>query len=159
MGHINRALSIALLCLSPLLLHAQSFPPENPLIGEWELVHDRSRFLETERPDSEIRRYSESEEGIHAEVITVDANGVESEVSYTGGQEGVASPLYGVGSVDTIEYRQVAPLRAEAVYTHAGMRVGNVTRKISRDGQEMTVDITLRGNLVSSKVYRKVETR
>lgn len=158
MRHINRNLSFALCCLWPLLLQAQSFPPEDPLIGEWELIPGLSRFFETERPESELRRYSESEQGIHAEITTVDTNGVESQVSYTGGKEGVASPLYGVGSVDTIEFNQVAPLIAEAVYTHAGMRVGNVTRRISRDGREMTVDITLRGNLVSSKVYRKVES-
>ncbi|HWK52962.1 MAG TPA: hypothetical protein VNR18_01225 [Hyphomicrobiales bacterium] len=134
---------------------AQQVTPDDPILGVWQLDPQASVFIERDPPRSETRYYTAHPLGIQARIVTVDAQGIRTELGYTGNDDGGQHPAYGVQGAEQVTLRRIDPFKAEAVFTHAGNEVGKTVRTLSMDGTELTVELTFNGNLVSRAVYHK----
>lgn len=129
--------------------------PDDPILGVWELDPQASVFIERDPPRSETRYYTAHPLGMQARIVTVDAQGIRTELGYTGSDDGGSHPAYGVQGAEQVTLRRIDPFKAEATFTHAGNVVGKTVRTLSMDGTELMVELTFNGNLISRAVYHK----
>jgi hypothetical protein len=130
--------------LVPLLLFPLSAAASEDLVlGTWVLNLEKSSYDPGPPPRSQTRTYETVSEGIHATIVTVDAQGQSVTARYTARYDSLEYPLTGSAAIDAIALKRVNARTAEATLTHARKRIGTARRVISEDGKTMT--ITFRG--------------
>ena len=146
-----------LLAFTALAALAQSpIEEDDPLFGVWELDPQQSIFIDRDRPRSQTRIYERHPDGVKATVITVNADGSETRTEYVAGNDSVPSPFYGATDADAIVLERLSPYEAVATFSSVARPIGMARRNITSDGQEMTVRLQMRGNIVSIAVFNKV---
>lgn len=129
--------------------------PLDPLLGSWHLNLDKTQLRGREPPQSQTIVYEPLEKGISARIVTVDSDGEESEIRYVVTGDGIPSPLYGFQEADEITLRRQDPFVSEATLRHGDSVVGTVERRISPDGMEMTLQVSVRNYVIGTYVYGK----
>lgn len=155
-GHLAVSF-LGLLVFTALLAQAQSSVQEDdPIFGVWELDLLQSIFIDRPKPRSQTRIYERHPDGVKATVITVNADGSETRTEYVAGNDSVPSPFYGATDADAIVLVRRSPYEAVATFSSVARPIGMAVRNITSDGQEMTVRLQMRGNIVSIAVFNKV---
>ena len=129
---------------------------DDPLFGTWVLDRAKSRFFDGEPLREQIRIFVPHEEGVWAKVVTIDHDGVATITEYVAAHDGVEYPFSGTATADAVTLTREGPYVGVTTFRHAGVAIGDARREITRDGTEMRVTITLRGNVTRSAVFRKV---
>jgi hypothetical protein len=127
------------LALSPALPFAQAASEDNPLIGTWRLLVEKSRYNPGPPPQRQTRTYEATPQGVKTTIRTVDAEGESTLVEYTANYDSIEYHVSGSASMSGIALTKVDPYTAEATLTHAGRVIGHATRVISKDGKTMTI--------------------
>jgi hypothetical protein len=152
------AVTIAASWASVVRAQAPTSPPagDNPLIGTWMLVVDKSRYNPGPPPQSQTRTYEVQPKGIQTTVQTVLADGETTTVSYTANYDSIEYRVTGSATADGIKLTQVDPNTAEAKLMHAGRIVGTARRVVSPDGRSMTITLRdVRGSVQNVAYYEK----
>jgi|HubBroStandDraft_6_1064221.scaffolds.fasta_scaffold830748_1 hypothetical protein len=150
-----RQFSVALLLMmSPLLLCAA-----DPAVGIWNMNLAKSKYTPGPPPRSQTRIYVEEKAGLKAVVITVYKDGNTETVIYPATYDGKEHPVSGAPDRDGIVMTRIDEYTAESILTHAGVKIGEARRTVSRDGRTMTV--TYKGvsngeTVNNTAVYEKV---
>lgn len=150
----------ALALSTPPLLFAQqsAAPGQNPLVGDWKLVVEKSRYSPGPPPQSQRRTYEAHPRGVKATVRTVNADGETSIVEYTANHDSIEYRVTGSAETDGIALTKIDDYTAEAKLTHAGRVVGTARRVVSPDGRTMTITFRdARGVVHNVAVYEKEE--
>lgn len=135
---------------------ASASPGDNPVIGTWTLVVDKSRYNPGPPPQSQTRTYEVQLKGIKATIQTVLADGNTTTVSYTANYDSVEYHVTGSATADGIKLTQVDPNTAEAKLMHAGRVVGTARRVVAPDGKTMTITLRdVRGSVQNVAYYEK----
>ena len=108
-------------------------------LGTWKLNLEKSVFKPGPAPQSAIRIYEETPNGMHFTQKGTSAEGRSSVVEFTARYDGKDYPLTGSPSVNSIALTIVDRYTADAVEKKNGKPVLNVRRVISPDGKTMTV--------------------
>ena len=132
----------------------------DPVAGTWELDVLHSTFHPGPIPNSEVRTYVETADGVKVSIKAVDANGktetTEYPISFTGKDYVRPDAMPG----DTVALTKDNEYHASAILKHAGTVKANVDRTISEDGKSMIIIYTgtnAAGDKVHNiSVYRKV---
>ncbi len=114
---------------------------EDPVLGTWNLVVEKSIYDPGPAPRSQQRVYRAHPEGVEARIITVDAAGRSSTVLYVADYDSMEYPLVGTTNADALALVRLDHLLAEATVTHAGRPIAYARRVISPDGQTMTITV------------------
>jgi hypothetical protein len=128
------------LALSPAPSLAQTASSENnPLIGTWRLLVEKSRYNPGPPPQRQTRTYEATPQGVKTTIRTVDVDGESTLVEYTANYDSIEYHVSGSATMSGIALTKVDPYTAEATLTHAGRVIGHATRVISKDGKTMTI--------------------
>jgi hypothetical protein len=129
---------------------------ENPLLGTWTLVVEKSRYNPGPPPQSQTRTYEAQPRGVKTTIRTVLVDGQTTVVSYTANYDSIEYRVTGSSTADAIALTSVDANTAEAKLMHAGRLVGLARRVVSPDGQTMTITLRdVRGDVQNVAVYRK----
>jgi hypothetical protein len=157
---VRTVLAVVLTASCATVVRAQtqtSVPPgDNPVIGTWTLVVDKSRYNPGPPPQSQTRTYEVQPKGIKTTIQTVLADGKTTNVSYTANYDSVEYHVTGSATADGIKLTQVDPSTAEAKLLHAGRVVGTARRVVAPDGRTMTITLRdVRGSVQNVAYYEK----
>ena len=131
-------------------------PTENPVLGTWTLVVEKSRYNPGPPPQSQTRTYEAQPKGIKTTIRTVLADGQTSTVSYTANYDSIEYHVTGSATTDAIQLTQIDASTAEAKLLHAGRLVGTARRVVARDGKTMTITLRdVRGTVQNEAFYEK----
>jgi len=130
------ALGVALF---PALSFAQAASEDNPLLGTWRLLVEKSRYNPGPPPQRQTRTYEAAPQGLKTTIRTVDADGQSTVVEYTANYDSIEYHVSGSATTSGIALTKVDPYTAEATLTHAGHVIGHATRVVSKDGKTMTI--------------------
>ena len=148
-------------CLGPFAISVLAQAPatirNDPLFGTWVLDNSKSRYFEGEPLREQIRIFEPHAEGVKAKVVTIDHDGNSTITEYIGAYDGVEYPFRGATNADAVILTRQSPYVGVTTFRHAGNAVGDARREISSDGRQMTVTIRIRGDMVRSAVFRKVD--
>jgi hypothetical protein len=125
--------------LSPGLSFAQAASEDNPLLGTWRLLVEKSRYNPGPPPQRQTRTYEAAPQGVKTTIRTVDADGESTVVEYTANYDSIEYHVYGSATTSGIALTKVDAYTAEATLSHAGRVVGHATRVVSKDGKTMTI--------------------
>jgi hypothetical protein len=129
---------------------------DNPVLGTWTLVVDKSRYNPGPPPQSQTRTYEVQPNGMKTTIRTVLADGETTVVSYTANYDSIEYHVSGSATADGIKLTQVDPHTAEAKLMHAGRIVGTARRVVSPDGGTMTITLRdVRGSIQNVAFYEK----
>jgi hypothetical protein len=133
-----------------------TLPADNPVVGTWTLVVDKSRYNPGPPPQSQTRTYEVQPKGVKTTIRTVLAGGETTTVSYTANYDSIEYHVTGSATADGIKLTQVDPNTAEAKLLHAGRIVGMARRVVSPDGRTMTITLSdVRGSVQNVAYYEK----
>jgi hypothetical protein len=157
---VRAFLTVTLVASCATAIRAQaptSVPPgDNPVIGTWTLVVDKSRYNPGPPPQSQTRTYEVQPKGIKTTIQTVLADGEHTSVSYTANYDSIEYRVTGSTTADGIKLTQVDPHTAEAKLMHAGRVVGTARRVVSPDGTTMSITLRdVRGSVQNVAYYEK----
>ena len=141
---------------SAVLAQAPRSISDDPLFGTWVLDNTKSRYIEGAPLREQIRIFEPHEDGVKAKVVTVDHEGTATVTEYVAAYDGVEYPFSGAESADAVILTRESPYVGVTTFRHAGIVAGNARREITRDGQQMTVTIRIRGNVTRVAVFRRV---
>jgi hypothetical protein len=142
--------------LSPALSLAQVEPDDNPLLGTWRLLVEKSRYNPGPPPQRQTRTYEAAPQGVKTTIRTVDADGKSTVVEYTANYDSLEYHVTGSATMSGIALTKVDPYTAEATLTHAGRVVGHGTRVVSKDGKTMTITLRdVQGVVHNVAVYER----
>ena len=127
----------------------------DPVVGTWHLNLAKSRYDPGPPPKSQTRIYREENGEVKAVVVTVYDNGNSDTVYYPANYDGKEHPVSGSPDTDGILMTRVDDYTAESILKHAGHPIGTARRKVSLDGQTMT--ITFKGGDVNNSAYYEKE--
>ncbi|MGH9349915.1 MAG: hypothetical protein ACRD26_21905 [Vicinamibacterales bacterium] len=148
----------ALALSTPLVAQQPAAPAQNPLVGTWKLVVEKSRYSPGPPPQSQRRTYEAHPKGVKATIRTVHADGETSTVEFTANYDSIEYHATGSAESDGIALTKVDDYTAEAKLTHAGRIVGTARRVVSPDGRTMTITFRdARGVVHNLAVYEKEE--
>ena len=149
-------ITIVAACGVRLALAQAPAPADNPIIGTWTLVVEKSRYNPGPPPQSQTRTYEAGGKGVKTTIRTVLADGETTTVSYTANYDSIEYRITGSTTADGIVLTQVDPNTAEAKLMHAGRVVGTARRVVSTDGKTMTITLRdVRGNVQNEAFYEK----
>jgi len=125
----------------PVALAGQKKPIESDdvILGEWNLVIEKSKFNPGPPPKSEVRTYVKTPDGIVATVSTTQSDGKERTVSYPWQSDGKEHAVVGSDLLDTIRLERVDNLTAEATLRHGDKIIASERRTLALDGKTMTI--------------------
>jgi len=171
MSTMTRIWCIAAIVIATLQLNAaaqqrsqdETNPPtvqdQELVLGGWELDLSRSMFSPGPPPRSEIRSYQEEHEGIKAEILTVNADGSKTHMSYVASFNDVVAVVTGSQQTDAIRMRKIDPYTAESQLSAGGKLVGVARRVVSKDGQTLTITLERTAPVPAKnvEVFRRVQ--
>jgi hypothetical protein len=129
---------------------------DNPLLGTWTLVVEKSRYNPGPPPQSQTRTYEAQENGVKTTIRTVLLDGKATTVSYTANYDSIEYHVTGSATTDGIALTQIDAHTAEAKLMHAGRLVGTARRVVSGDGRTMTIELRdARGTVHNLAFYEK----
>jgi hypothetical protein len=111
----------------------------DPQLGTWTLNLAKSTFHPGPAPQSMIRRFEKTDDGIKYTSDTVDAAGKSIHVEYIANFDGGDYPLVGSRQAETIALKRVDAYTLEVTQKRNGKVVIIGTRVISKDGRIATV--------------------
>jgi hypothetical protein len=123
-------------------LVAGQTPPsirEDPVLGTWHLVVEKSRYMPGPAPKSQTRTYEEHPDGLKATIRTTHRDGTSTSMQFIAKYDMVEYPVTGNPDTDMITLKKVDKYTADAVLTHAGKEYGSARRVVSEDGKQMTI--------------------
>jgi hypothetical protein len=127
------------------------------VIGTWQLVPRKSKFLPGPAFQSETRTYEQQADGVKVTIRTVDAKGKQVTSVYLTTPNGQQHSVSGSGGpADSVGLKQINEFTAESTLLHAGKEIAKTTRVISADGQTMTITyqgLDPNGNQVNYTLY------
>ena len=142
----------------PLLVAQQPSAPsdDNPLIGTWRLVVEKSRYNPGPPPQRQTRTYQAQPNGVKTIIKTVQADGESTTVEYTANYDSIEYRVTGSAAADGIALTRIDTHTAEARLMHAGRVVGTARRVVSPDGKTMTITLRdARGAVQNVAYYEK----
>ena len=154
-GFLEVVLACVLLCAAPAEVAAQS--REDPVLGTWHLLVDKSTYRTLPAPKSERRTYAAHPAGVQATIARVDAAGASHTVSYVSDYDSVEYPIVGSAVANTISWLPIDPNTAEASVSHAGRVIATVRRVVSADNRIMTITVRHQGQAPEVRVYERVD--
>ena len=89
---LGGVLVLALVSAAPLPVASQPGEDEDPVIGTWRLVVDKSIYGDLPAPRTERRIYTAHPAGVQTTIIRVDAGGTSQTISYVADYDSVAAP-------------------------------------------------------------------
>jgi hypothetical protein len=110
-----------------------------PVIGTWKLDVEKSTFLPGPAPQSQVRTYEETPDGIKVKIVTADANGGTTTIEHPANFDGKDYPITGSGGPYAISMTKLSDYESESTLTHASKTIGKATRAVAQDGKTMTV--------------------
>ena len=129
---------------------------DNPLLGTWKLVVEKSRYNPGPPPQSQTRTYEAQPKGVKTTIRTVLADGQTTVVTYTANYDSIEYRVTGSATADAIALTRINEHTAEAKLTHAGRLVGVARREVSPDGKTMTITLRdVRGTVQNVAFYEK----
>ena len=137
------------------LAQAPAVIRDDPLFGTWVLEKEKSVFLDGEPLREQIRIIEPHVEGVKAKVVTVDHLGRATITEYVAAYDGVEYPFTGAATADAVILTRESPYVGVTTFRHAGIAIGHARREITRDGKEMAVTVTIRGDVQRISVFRK----
>ena len=147
------ALVLVLVSAAPLAVANQS--DDDPVLGTWRLVVDKSIYGELPAPRSERRIYTPHPAGVQTTITRVDAAGATHTISYVSDYDSIEYPIVGSTIVDTITWLPINPNTAEATVSHAGNEIATIRRVVSVDGMTMTITLRSREGRSEVRVYER----
>jgi hypothetical protein len=149
-------------------------PPESPsdlpraapvlnsdeaILGTWKLVPEKSKFNPGPPPQSEIRTYVRTPDGIRANIKTTYADGTTRSITYPWQADGKEHPVTGSKLLDIIRLSKVDNLTSEATMKHGDQVIASERRRFAADGATMSIeakDLSSTNKPISSTaVYQK----
>jgi hypothetical protein len=112
---------------------------EQVMLGSWKLVIEKSKFNPGPPPQSEVRTYAKTADGITATTSTTFQDGTVRIVTFPWRPDGKEHPVTGSNLLDTIRLEPVDNLTAEATLWHGHKVLATERRSISADGKTMTI--------------------
>lgn len=149
------AISLGAYSISALSQAPASLPDDDPLFGTWVLDRAKSRFFDSEPLREQIRIFEPHDDGVRAKVVTIDHEGTATITEYVAAYDGVEYPFGGAERANAVILTRESPYVGVTTFRHAGNAIGNARREIRRDGKEMTVTFTIRGDVRRIAVFRK----
>jgi histidinol dehydrogenase len=129
---------------------------ENPLVGTWRLVVEKSRYNPGPPPQRQMRTYQAQPNGVKTIIRTVQADGESTTVEYTANYDSIEYRVTGSAAADGIALTRIDAHTAEAKLMHAGRVVGTARRVVSADGKTMTITLRdARGAVQNVAFYEK----
>jgi hypothetical protein len=123
-------------------LVAGQTPPslrDDPVMGTWHLIVEKSRYVPGPAPKSQTRTYETHPDGLKATIKTTNRDGTSATVQFIAKYDMVEYPVTGNPDADMITLKKVDKYTADAVLMHAGKEYGSARRVISEDGKQMTI--------------------
>lgn len=132
---VFRVLPLALMFLSPALLHAA-----DPFLGKWILDAKHSKYLPGFCPKQMIIEMTAAEHGVHYHSETLMLNGNSFSADYTADYDEKPVVVAGAkGVLLPVSLKRIGPNVVLATYV-SGLQVRATSRRVlSRDGTVMTV--------------------
>jgi hypothetical protein len=127
----------ALLALALALTAAA--PPGNPVVGTWTRNVAKSKFTPGPGWRSQIRTYRRTPEGMSVTWSGVGASGETMRVSYVFPVDGKDTPMVGSANYDTLNSVRIDALTVKSEEKRDGKVAGISIRKVSPDGQVLTI--------------------
>jgi streptogramin lyase len=127
------------LLLVILLTTVQALIASDVLVGSWVLNLKNSKYRPGPPPASQTRVYREGPGGITASVITVTHDGKTTTAEFPENYDGQLYPVTGSPDYDGIKMRRVSNYDSESELVHAGKVIAKTTRRVSGDGQTLTI--------------------
>jgi len=118
---------------------AHSTSPDDPVLGNWKLNVEKSKFVPGPGWRSQIRVYQSTPAGVLVTWTGLDAKGEKMQVSYTYNYDGRDYPMAGSGSYDTLNAVRVDALTVKSEEKRSGKTVGIAMRTVSPDGKILTI--------------------
>ena len=153
-GFLGLGMVLVVVCAISLCAATES--GEDPVLGTWRLVLDKSIYGDLPAPKSERRIYTAHPAGVQATITQIDAAEASHTISYVSAYDSVEYPIVGSAFADTIVWLPINPNTAEATVSHAGNEIARVRRVVSSDGRTMTITVRPRGlGDTEVRVYEK----
>ena len=157
-GLTARVLVLALGMAATLVVGQPAQANDDPVLGTWNLVVDKSIYDPGPAPRSQTRTYEAHPDGVKATIVTINAAGESSTVEFVADYDQMEGPIVGSTTADTLVLVKLDPLLAEATVSHAGRPMAYGRRIISPDGRTMTVTIReIHTGVVNVAVYEREE--
>jgi hypothetical protein len=135
-----RFLALLFGCIVGLVLPAaHAAPPDDPVLGTWQLNVTKSQFTPGPGWRSQIRVYRATSKGVAVTWTGVDAQGKTMQVSYTYGYDGRDYPMLGSASYDTLNAARTKERTVRSEEKRDGKIVGIAVRTVSPDGKILTI--------------------
>jgi hypothetical protein len=112
---------------------------DDPVLGTWHLVAEKSRYIPGPVPKSQTRTYETHPDGLKATIKTTNRDGTSATTQYIAKYDMVEYPITGNPEADMITLKKVDKYTADAALMHAGKEYGSARRVISEDGKQMTI--------------------
>ena len=110
-----------------------------PVIGTWKLDVAKSTYQPGPPPESQVRTYAVTPDGIKVTIVTVDAHGGTTMIEHPANFDGKDYPVTGSGGSYAISMIKLNDYQSESTLTHASKTIGKATRTVAQDGKSMTV--------------------
>ena len=147
---------VIMLTLAAPTLVAAGQTENDPVLGHWNLVVERSIYDPGPPPRSQRRSYELHPDGVRTTIVTYDPAGQRSQVIYIAAYDAMEYPLVGTTNADALALVRLDPLLAEGTVSHAGSPVAYARRVISDDGQLMTITVRqVTSGAVNVAVYER----
>ncbi|HEY7449009.1 MAG TPA: hypothetical protein VH702_12715 [Vicinamibacterales bacterium] len=124
-------------------LSLQAAQPTSPaeqdkLIGTWQLVVAKSRYMPGPGPISETRSYTRGPKGVEGTIQRRFRDGRSERIEYIA-EFDREYPVTGTEAYDHVLLKRIDAYTAEAVLSHAGRVYGTARRVIAQNGNTMTI--------------------
>jgi hypothetical protein len=127
----------------------------DPVDGTWKLNVAKSKFSPGPAPQAQTRTYAESAQGVELSFSGVSADGKQMSGKSTYKYDGKDYPITGSPDYDAIALKRIDSNTAKSTQKKAGKAVGTTTRKVSKDGQVMT--LTSKGTSANGTPYNNMQ--
>ncbi len=131
-----------------------AFAQSDPAVGTWKLNLAKSKYSPGPLPKSNTVTITAVQNGVHVVAKGEDAAGKPTGIDYTATADGKDMPVKGAPAYDTTAMKRVDANTTEQTRKKEGKTVQTVTRKVSADGQTMTV--TTRGKDENGRAINNV---
>jgi hypothetical protein len=129
---------------------------ENTMFGTWALDVSSSTYHNHQAPENQTRIYEPHANGVKATIITLDATGKETVVSYVAEFDDMPHPLSGQPDADAIVLKQVNPATILMSFVQSGKVTTTAEQVIADTGIKMTITSKAGEVVISEEFFDKV---
>jgi hypothetical protein len=130
---------------------------QDPAVGTWRLVLQKSKYYPGPAPQSETRTYEADGDFLKCTIRRVDGKGRAETIAYKANYDN-PYPVTGSPDYDAIKMTRIDDRVAESVLSHAGRVFGVARRVLSPDGATMTITLRREAEVLTNNVafYERV---